>query len=291
MWKGLEPPRRVTRERLVEFVERYLEALVAKDPSHLPLAPGVRFTENGQELALGEGLWATITGREPGGHCFADPTTSQVAWWGAIRETGRLAILALRLGLDGDGIAEVETLVVRQGGALFDPLSLSAPRPLFLETVEPAGRGNREDLIWAANRYFTGIERNDGSIIPLADDCIRMENGVLTAGGRARNEDAPWRSLGVAEQISAGHFRYIAAIRDRRFPVIDEERGLVLAHVRFDHPGHIPNSDGRVPFGYPNSALIHEVFKVREGRIRHVEAVGTIVPYRMRSGWGGGEAR
>jgi hypothetical protein len=37
--------------------------LVAHDPSRLPLAPGAKFTENGQRLELGDGLWNTISAR------------------------------------------------------------------------------------------------------------------------------------------------------------------------------------------------------------------------------------
>lgn len=42
--------------------ETYLAALAAKDVTRLPLTPGVRFTENGSELALGDGLWGTVEG-------------------------------------------------------------------------------------------------------------------------------------------------------------------------------------------------------------------------------------
>ena len=46
-------------------VERYLEALAARDPSRLPVADGVRFTENGIPLPLGTGLWQDTELRLP----------------------------------------------------------------------------------------------------------------------------------------------------------------------------------------------------------------------------------
>ena len=49
------------RDGLIGHVDRYLQALVAHEPASLPLAPGVRYTENGQELALGSGLWGTAS--------------------------------------------------------------------------------------------------------------------------------------------------------------------------------------------------------------------------------------
>ena len=47
---------RVSCERacLTGFLDRYLDALVAQDPSRLPLARTVKFTENGQRLDLKE---------------------------------------------------------------------------------------------------------------------------------------------------------------------------------------------------------------------------------------------
>ena len=48
------------RACLEKLLDTYLGALVAHDPKRLPLAPGARFTENGQALPPGDGLWGTI---------------------------------------------------------------------------------------------------------------------------------------------------------------------------------------------------------------------------------------
>ena len=45
------------RACLNSFVDQYLAALVAKDAKRLPLAPGARYTENGVELELTDGIW------------------------------------------------------------------------------------------------------------------------------------------------------------------------------------------------------------------------------------------
>ena len=93
------------------------------------------------------------------------------------------------------------------------------------------------------------------------------------------------RALGVAEQMTSGHYSYIEALRARRFPIVDEERGLVVCHVLFDHPGDIHRSDGELPFRWPNSMLAYEVFKVRAGVLEEVWAIGTALPYGIGSGW------
>ena len=48
------------RECLNGFVEKYVEAMRAHDPKKAPFAPNARYTENGVELPLPDGLWRTI---------------------------------------------------------------------------------------------------------------------------------------------------------------------------------------------------------------------------------------
>ena len=50
------------RACLEGMVNQYLKAVVAHDASSLPLAKNVRYTENGQQLPMTQGLWATATG-------------------------------------------------------------------------------------------------------------------------------------------------------------------------------------------------------------------------------------
>jgi hypothetical protein len=80
---------------LEDLLGEYYAALAAGDPGRLPLAADVRFTENGQRIAIGTGLWATATRAAdsravmvseeaygPGG------TAGSVAGWGMITEGG-----------------------------------------------------------------------------------------------------------------------------------------------------------------------------------------------------------
>src|ERR1700734_3338258 len=77
------------RACLEGFVDHYLDALLAHDPSLVPLAPGVRYTEDGQQLAIGDGLWRTMHAK---GHyrLFVDDVAAgQVAFLGTIEEENR----------------------------------------------------------------------------------------------------------------------------------------------------------------------------------------------------------
>jgi hypothetical protein len=63
-------------------------------------------------------------------------------------------------------------------------------------------------------------------------------------------------------------------VQERRFPVVDEERGLVLSVIRFDHSGKnktITWADGtehpvNPPFDQPFSFFIAELFKIVDGK-------------------------
>lgn len=306
------------------LLDDYYAALAAGDPGRLPLAADVRFTENGQPIAIGTGLWATANdplGGRPGsagrgstsGLVLAvtgqasgpEGTTGHVAGWGMVAEggtgdppgpagrAGADALLGVRLKTTGQTISEIETLVVRRPpfGRDSYPDSLREPSEPMLEVIDPAERGTPEDLIKAANGYFDGVARDDAGLIPAADDCVRIENGLQTvlnadgAGFPPDLADSEGLRLGVRAQIDTMAFRYIEDIRDRRFPVIDTERGLVLAMCFFDHPGQLRGADFDSPIRTPNSMMIWELFKVRSGLIRRIEAIGAAFPYGMRWTW------
>jgi hypothetical protein len=294
---------------LEDLLGEYCAALAAGDPGLLPLAADVALTENGQRIAIGTGLWATAAGVAgsrvvtvseeaygPGG------TAGSVVGWGMITEggadgaDGANALLGVRLKTTGKAISEIETLVVRRTpfGRTTFPERLLEPSAAMAQILEPADRGTREDLIKAANGYLDGVSRDDAGLIPAADDCVRIENGLQTV----LNPDAEGfpetfvssgglggLGLGVRAQIRTLAFRYIEDIRDRRFVAADTERGLVLACCFFDHPGKVRGAGFDSPIAAPNSMLIWELFKVAGGLIRRIEAIGAAFPYGMRAGW------
>jgi len=78
-------------------------------------------------------------------------------------------------------------------------------------------------------------------------------------------------------------------MRDRRYPIVDRERRLVLSFAFFDHAGaarDLPLTNRpRVPspFRAPLTFQIAEVFQIGQGKIDQVEAVLNTTPYGMRS--------
>ena len=69
------------RACLQGFVDQYLKAIVAHDPSRLPLARNARYTENGQTLKMNDGMWRVATAVGDKNLYFADPHPAR--WVGA----------------------------------------------------------------------------------------------------------------------------------------------------------------------------------------------------------------
>ena len=296
------------RACLNDFVDRYLDAVAAHNPKLLPLEKNVKFTENGQRLAPGDGLWNTMSAKGTYRLFVTDPQTGQVAFIGTIREEGRnpgdstQAVMALRLKIENRRIAEAETFVVRNERAAQNLEKLGAPNRVFTETVPPAERASREDLIKTANMYFSGMQLNDGKgVYPFTDDCNRLENGSQTTNaplpnGQPRPDPATATNYSSAwsckEQFESGLLHFVTRIRDRRFVAVDPERGLVFSFIFFDHAAgktrtfQTPN--GRTVTAGPTSPWtweLAEMFKIEKGKIRQIEAILDRAPYGMNSGW------
>jgi hypothetical protein len=264
---------RCDRECLSGLVDRYLDALVAREPSRLPLASAVRFTENGQRLELGDGLWHTVTGQGTYRLDIADVEAGQAALMGTIREAGVPAILVLRLAIGERRIHEVETLVIRNQDAAERLEKIGTPRRAWLTAVPEAERHSRDELARIANMYFSGIELNDGKgVYPFHETCARLENGSVTAGDPAlvlgqAGAGTPGRATSSCRQQSFAFAFFDNAAGDARNVTLRDGRQVV--------------SGSSVPWTWQ----IAEAFKIEKGLIGPVESVLHAVPYGMGSGW------
>ncbi len=295
------------RQCLEGFVDRYLDAAIAHQPDKVPLAKGVRFTEDGQLLEIGDGMWRTLRAKGHYRLFVTDVPAGEVAFFGSIEEDNRdpskgtPAAIALRLRVHDQQITEIEQIVIRdeKAGARIDGMTVN---PIYLQTVPPGERASRADMIATANKYFTGMQKNDGKgDYPFADDCNRVENGGQstnnpTPSGQTRpdpktssNYSGQWSCM---EQFRSGLLHFVSRIRDRRFVAVDEERGIVFAFGFFDHEGGATRTfqtpDGRTVTAGPVQPWtweIAELFKVQGGKIHKIEALLQRCPYGMNSGW------
>jgi hypothetical protein len=163
----------------------------------------------------------------------------------------------------------------------------------MMEVIPESKRTPRHELIRAGNSYFTGLDTEESAKnVPFDSDCQRRENGMITSN----NPDAPKGSMqwmGCKDQFDT-HFSVIVTdIRERRF-IADPVTGLSFGWGYFDHDGSVAKMsntlDGKLTdvtptFRQPFSFNIAEIFKIKDGKIRQIEAVLGTVPYGMSSGW------
>jgi hypothetical protein len=281
------------RPCLYGFLDRYLAALKAKDPSRLPLAKNFRYSENNVMMKFPDGVWGTITGLGDYNLRTADPVEGQVGFYGVVMETNNTSVFALRLKVADSKISEAETLIRRsEGGGPFPSKPVMVDKPILNEMVPAEARSPRERMIAIADGYFSTLQLNDGVLFTEFDDnCNRMENGLMTTHNPDLAKMIPVANLGCAQQFKLGNYRYDTRVRERRFFLVDEERGLVMTGGFIDHDGTLENfqlTDGtpiQSPMRTPSTLCLLELFKIRSGKIQQIEAVFIGVPYNMPSPW------
>jgi hypothetical protein len=280
------------RQCLYGVLDTYLAALQARDVQKVQWAEQARYSENSVELAPGDGMWGTVTALDSYEMRFADVKAGQVAIFGVVEETTTRSPYATRLKVVNGAVAEAETIVVRKDDAGIPFVTADIkPIPVWGEFVPDAERDSRETLIAAADGYFSTLQLNDGTLhVQFTDDCNRREDGMISTNLTDPGLDPIWR-MGCADQFRQGAYRYDDRLRARRYLVMDEELGIVLAAGFIDHEGRLgkfklaDGSERESIFRRPHTLVFLEAFKVRRGAIRQVEAVFLTVPYRMPSPW------
>lgn len=282
----------MNRVALYGALEDYLAALGRKDPGAVNWAPDPFITENNVRLQPDDGLWGTIERLGDYRLMFADAATRQVGYFGTVIEPMDESAYTVRLGFDEAGrVAEVETVVVRQvdSSPRFDNQRFY-DKPILNAAVEAPV--SRAEMIALSDGYFATLQLNDGTIrTKFHPDCNRVENGVQTTNNPAFF--VPVAALGCEAQFRLGNYRYDDRLRGRRFPLVDEERGLVMAFGFIDHCGRLDEytlTDGTKMKSHirrPHTFYLGELFKIDHGMICQIEANFITVPYHMPSPWDG----
>jgi hypothetical protein len=291
------------RACLNKFVDQYLNAMAAHDPSRLPLTKDVRLTENTVQLPLTDGLWFTTTGVGKNGLYLADEFAQQAGFMGVIFEADGPKMLALRLRIKNMKIKEIEMVTARPGSS--DPMGTNLanwkPRPNWDRKPTASERRPRHELVQAANQYFEAIEKDQNGVAKWTDDCS-MGGGNREANGSGSNipdpkaPPPPPEFAGMMNMTCDGLFGKGMMgglnIPERSFWVVDEEMGAVLGAFIFqnDKP-YVPVPGKMVALGgpiqmQPNSGIIAEAFKIIDGKILQLDAVtGMTYAYGTRTGW------
>jgi len=286
------------RSCLQGLAEQFIAALIAHDPGRVPLAKGVRYSENSVPLPIPDGFWKNATGVRPYRLYIADPQWGTIGFYARMYENGDPVILSTRLKVYNHQITEIETIVTPErwrttppGEATRDYLGVK-PRPEYTQVVPVARRRSREDLMKIVNTYFTGIENNTGDKPPIfSAHCRRLENGRPTSDVPvAPGKDLSGINMSCAKDLALGYHRNDNRIRSRRVMAVDLEHQVVMTSVYFDHENDAPARSYQLKNGKtvtvsdtsPSTLQAHETFSIDREGISQVEAVFTSVTYGTR---------
>lgn len=294
------------RQCLIDTGEAVLKAMVDGNPRVDPIAPDARYTENGQELKMPDGLWRTLSKAGTYRLRVADPETGMLSIFSTMEENGAPLILATRIKVRDRMVTEIENTVARRDSSISAGASAGMQprpddlktRPEFDQVLPPEQRSSRAKLVEIADTYFRALENNNGKDhVPAFDDnCHRIENGFATTNQPKTDSNANPSPINFScrDAFALGYYREDTRLRGMRFLAVDEERGLVFVNGFFDHDAALRRyklNDGReinVSRTAPWTWMISEVFKIRNGKIWQVEAVLLSVPYGMKSNWDNG---
>jgi hypothetical protein len=264
------------RACLGKRLDSYLAAITGHDMGNAPIAANFRATENGVTVAKGEGIAKSVTALGDVQRRYFDSVTGQAAYLGLVQEGDAIALTAIRIRIEAGKISESETFVARKGDALFSVEGFRADPPRQMQPLPADDRTPRAQMIAAADSYFEGLQRHDGSIVPKIPGCSRLENGTRVTNRPPRAAAAAAPGVSAAEaavefgasDCTSGLDRMtqIAGVAHRRFPLIDEEQGTVMGIGLFLRP---PGQTGN----FAKRNLLTEFFDIRGGKVAGIYAV------------------
>ena len=259
------------RACLKTSLDQYLAAVVKHDPAAAPLFVGFRQTDNAVVVRPGTGVWKTVTGLGKTQRRYLDPVSGQAGYFGTVEESGKPAIVTVRVKVENRKITEAEWFIVRDGdpglngpatatqraGNFFEPDNLAANPPP--ERIVPkAERLSREALIAITNSYFDGLTGRDGSLIIAHPGCMRLENGNTVTGRAGRGGG---KGQEAVSDCTSGLTNFSAMVVARRYPVVDEEANAVLAiGVFLRRPGATTRRNAFSEWFFIDNAKIRSIY-------------------------------
>jgi hypothetical protein len=288
------------RACLQGLAEQFIAALTSHDLSKVPLAKGVRYSENSVPLPIPDGFWKNATGVRPYRLYIADPDWGTIGFYARMYENGAPVIVSTRLRVYNRQLTEIETIVTSERFRLSTPGADNAPTDYLGEkpraeltlVVPPAQRRSREELMKIVNTYFSGIENNTGDQPPIfSSHCQRLEDGRPTSNVPVPpGQERGGINMSCAEDLATGYHRNDNRIRSRRVMAVDLEHQVVMTSVYFDHENDEQIRSYKLKNGKtvtvsdtsPSTLQAHETFSIDREGVSQVEAVFTKVTYGTR---------
>ena len=270
------------RACLTRFVDAWFKGLTTHSATGIPVARDVRITQNGQTTTLAGTFWANAES-VPYRWDIANVRLGDTGTEAVVRNAdGTMTMLSVRLKVKNNTITEVETIKANKGEAdgLWGPdvLVQKGVSPALQLSIREAERDSYYRLIGAAEGYWRAFQTNGTPAYHPADllpDTQRFENGLQTTGV-VRNGAYASASGGFDEGRFLGRNLW-----DRRYPVVDEERGIVLSIVRFGLKAGAKSQS----VATSNDRLVGEFFAVQKGYLSEIHAVLFNLPDEKPTGW------
>jgi len=230
---GGAPSGECTRALLDGLLDSYFAALSAGDPSSLPLAANVKFTENAQASQIGTTEFWKNAGETKHSQRALDTTACSVAAQAVIPENGMDLPVGLRIKVVAGKMTEIETIVVRPGDYTASFAVASNPGAIISiaddigwhDEVPAAQRPTRQQLTNWIDKYFRAFP---SGVCNVTSACRRLENG---GGNFSCGTGA---SCSANTPTSGGEFV-------PRVTIVDEVRGIAAGFTIFDFQtdGHL----------------------------------------------------
>lgn len=270
------------RACLTGFVDQWFKGLVANDAKLVNAAKDVKITQNGQPTTVAGTFWASAAS-VPYRWDIANARTGDTGTEAVItNDDGSMTMLIVRLKVKNGAITEIETIKANKGEAdgLWGPevLLKQGVSPGLQLSIREADQDSYYRLIASAESYWRAFQTNGTPAYHPAEllpDTLRFENGLQTTG---TIRDGKYAS--APEGFDQG--RFIGRnLWDRRYPVVDEERGIVLSMVRFGLKDGMKSQSASTT----NSRIVGEFFAMKRGWIHEVHAVLFNVPETLPTYW------
>jgi hypothetical protein len=249
-----------TRSDLTRTVDDYFKVVETHNMSALATTSNLRITENGADIKPGEGLLKsggkTLLRRDviDTERCamVAEAVTEET-----VEGAPTMAVMAVRLKVDGGKVSEIETIVTREKeqARFYRPKDLLATADQDWTTpLPPAARRPRAYMNDVADKYFSAFGNKDAEEGPYAEVCHRWEGGLQTTA-----KDGKCSPKFMPAGIKHTH---------RRFPVTDLEKGITAAYINFG--GALP--DVHI-FKFNEKGEVYWINAVFGGRVQGDQAV------------------
>lgn len=273
------------RTCLRNALDTYLAGVFKHDPSAARLTDDHYATENTAVVRQGAGFWKDISGYGALQRRYFDTVNGAAAFLGLLKQNGQDVVSSVRIKVEAGKVSEAEWIVEQPGGgstaAAQRDASLDAAQRQIRHEAEdmvryppPEGslpeseRNSRFYMISMANDYFQSGANHDASWLPTDLRCKDPGPNPITSS--PRHADLCHDNFGIYKNITKD-------LALRRFPLVDEEAGVVLgAAIWVRYPG-VARKDN----------LVNEYFQVRNGAFTYIWTCNYELPKGspVTSGW------